>query len=131
MLHTDHESGEEGIDPAHDQGLRDHHHHVSLQHAHHSFHAGRVRHRVGGRLTPVIGVLQKCTAAEPRDHVVLAGLEGLAVEHGAGIVPEVHATEESKTLAGFGESGWRLGRVVHKDCRIVAEDSGQDLERPG
>lgn len=105
MLHTDHESREEGINPTHDQSLRDHHHHVSLQHAHHSLHACRISHGVSGRLAPVVGVLQKCAAAESRDHVVLANLEGLAVEHGAGVVSEVYAAEESKALAGLGECG--------------------------
>lgn len=125
--HTDHESREEGVDPAHDQGLRDHHHHVSLQHTHHSLHACRVSHRVRGRLTTVVGVLQKCAVPEARNHVVLAGLEGLAVEHGACIVAEVHAAEKSKALARFGKCGWRLRGRVHQNRRIVAKDSGQDL----
>lgn len=127
MQHTDNKAREEGIDPAHDQGLRDHHHHVSLKHSHHSFHACGVGHGVRGRLATVVGVLQKCAVAESSNHVALAHLEGLAVKHGAGIVAEIHATEKSKALARLGKSGWRFGGRVHQDRGIVAKDSGQDL----
>jgi hypothetical protein len=33
------------------------HHHISLQHAHHSFHTRRVSHGVRGRLPTIVGVL--------------------------------------------------------------------------
>lgn len=131
MQPTDDKAREEGIDPAHDQGLRDHHHHVSLEHSHHSFHTRRVGHGVRGRLPTVVGVLEKCAVAESGNHVVLAHLEGLAVEDGAGIVAEVHAAEKSKALARLGKSRWRFWGRVHQDRGIVAKDSGQDLLRRG
>jgi hypothetical protein len=95
MQHTDDKAREESIDPAHDQGLRDHHHHVSLKHSHHSFHTRGVSHGIRGGLATVVGVLQKCAVAESSNHVVLAHLEGLAVEYGAGIVVgDSHRGEE-------------------------------------
>lgn len=127
LVPTDHEAREEGIDPAHDQCLRNHHHHISLQHTHHSFHARRVSHGIRRRLATVVGIFQKCTATEACDHIVLADLEGLAVKHRTSIVSEVHTSEKGKALARFGKSSWRLWCRVHQDRRIVAENSGQDL----
>lgn len=127
LQHTDDKARKEGIDPTHDQGLRDHHHHVSLKHSHHSFHARRISHGVRGRLAAIIGILEKCAIAESSNHVVLAHLKGLAVEHGAGIVAEIHTAEKSKALARLGKSGWRLWGRVHEDRSIVAKDSSQYL----
>lgn len=66
QTHTDHEAREESIDPAHDQRLRDHHHHIPLQHAHHSLHARRVGHRIRRWLATVIGISQKGAAPKAR-----------------------------------------------------------------
>lgn len=127
MTHTNHETREEGVDPTHDQCLRDHHHHISLQHSHHCFHARRVSHRVRGRLSTVVGVLQEGATAEARNQVVPSHLERFAVEDGRGVVAEVDATEKGMTLTRFAEGGRWFRRGVHQDSRIVAQDSGQDL----
>lgn len=124
---TDHESREEGVDPAHDQSLRDHHHHVSLEHAHHSLHCGWIRHRVRRRLAAVVGVLEELSAAEAGDQVVFTGLKGLMVQDGACMVAEVNTTEKRMAFARLGQGRGGLGGRVHQDCRIVAEDTGQDL----
>lgn len=76
---TDHESRKESVDPTHNQRLRNHHHHVSLEHAHHCLHACWIRHRIRWRLAAVVGVLEELAAPEAGDQVVLAGLEGFAV----------------------------------------------------
>lgn len=76
---TDHKTGEKGIDPTHDQGLRNHHHHVSLEHPHHGFHARWIRHWVRWRLATVVGVFQECASPESIDQIVPASLKRLAV----------------------------------------------------
>lgn len=126
--HTDDESGEESIDPTHDQSLRDHHHHIPLHHAHHGLHAGRVGHGIRRRLTPTVGILQKCAALERRDEVAFTHLEGFFRENGAGVVTQVDASDEGEAFARLGERRRRLWRCIHQDGRIVAEDTCQDLK---
>lgn len=127
VSHTDHKSREERVDPAHYQSLRDHHHHVPLEHAHHSLHGSWIRHRVRGRLAAVVGVLEELSAAEAGDQVVFTSLKGLTVQDGACMVAEVNTAEERMAFARLGQGRSGLGGGVHQDCRIVAEDTGQDL----
>lgn len=72
---TDDKTGEEGVDPAHDQRLRDHHRHVPLHHPHHPFHGRRVRHRVPGRLASVLGVFEEDAVFVGGDEIRFAGGE--------------------------------------------------------
>lgn len=125
--HTDNKPGKESIDPAHDQRLRDHHHHVPLHHAHHGLHARWIRHGVCRRLAAAGGILEERAALIRRDEVVLAHLKGRPGQDRAGIVAQVHAAQEAKALARFGKRLGRSGRVVHQDCGIMAEDTRQDL----
>ena len=74
--HTDHESSKEGIDPAHDHSLRDHHSHVPLHHAHHAFHGCRIRHWIALRLAPIFWVFQERAILVRGDEVFSAGVEG-------------------------------------------------------
>lgn len=110
---TDHKSRKERIDPAHDQRLGNHHHHVSLQHAHHLLHASWVGHRVGRRLSPVVRVLEERAVAEPSDQVVLAHLEGVTVQNSASIIAQVNTTEKSMALARCSEGGGGFRGGVH------------------
>lgn len=85
----DDEAGEKGIDPGHDERLRDHHGHVSLHHPHHSFHGGRIRHWIGCSLTLGFrSTLQECSLLEAIDEILFSGIEGGLVQSG-GVVPQV------------------------------------------
>ena len=123
---TDHKSREESINPAHNQRLRDHHHHIPLHHAHHGLHASRIGHGVRRWLAATSGVLKESTTLVGRDEVVLAHLKGLLGEYG-GVIPEVDTANESEAFAGFGQRRGRLRGVVHQDGGIVAEDTSKNL----
>lgn len=101
VKHTDNKPGEKRIDPAHNQRLRNHHHHIPLHHPHHSLHARGVRHRICGRLAAVLGVLQEYTILVRGDEVAFAHLKGFRWEDEA-IVAEVDAAENGVAFAGFG-----------------------------
>jgi hypothetical protein len=45
------------------------------------------------------------------------------------MVAEVHTAEEGMAFARLGQGGGGLGRRVHEDGCIVAEDTGQDLSK--
>lgn len=125
-----HISGEKGVDPAHDQRLRDHHRHVALHHAHHALHGGGVGHWIGGRFAARFGpVAQEGAGFVGGGEVAAACFEGGRREGGGGVVAEIDAAEEGETFAGFRGGGGRFGRGGHQDAGVVAEDAGEDLGR--
>lgn len=124
---TNNKSREKCIDPAHNQRLRNHHHHIPFHHPHHALHGGRVRHGVGGRLATVFLILEESSALVCIDKVFLACFEAFAGKDGACIVAHVDAVDQRETLARFKEGACGLGRGVHEHGCIVAEDSSKDL----
>ena len=75
-MHTYDEAVKEGVNPAHDESLRDHHGHVPLHHVHHLVHSAGFGHRVGRRLALVFRVLQEVAALVRGNKVVLPGDKG-------------------------------------------------------
>lgn len=66
----------ESINPPHDQGLRYHHSHIPLHHAHHALHCRWIRHRIRGRFASVLRVLEESPVFVRRHEVSFAGGEG-------------------------------------------------------
>lgn len=89
---------EEGIDPAHDQTLGDHHGDLTLHHAHHALHGSRIGHRVTLGLTTHLGLGEEGTILVGLNHVCLA-----SSERGRGellvVVAEVDTAHERTLLA--------------------------------
>jgi hypothetical protein len=123
---TDNEAREEGVDPAHNQTLRDHHGHVSLHHAHHAFHGRRIAHGIRSRLAPRLRVGQELALLVSLHHEPLASLKGSWREH-IGVGAQVNTTDERALLADLGEV-LLLGRRLEERHGVVAEDTRQDLE---
>lgn len=123
---TDDKAAEESVDPAHDERLRYQHRHVALHHAHHALHGRRIRHGVRGRLSLPLRFLQEGAVLVRGDEIVLAGLER-GGRDGVGVGAQVDAAEEGALFADGGELLF-LGRRLHEDCCVVAEDAGQDLK---
>ena len=73
---TNHKSTEKGINPPHDQRLRNNHRHIPLDHIHHLVHAGWISHRVGWGLSHGIGVLEVGAGLILLDKEVLPGHHG-------------------------------------------------------
>lgn len=73
-LHDD-ISRKEGIDPAHDQTLRDHHGDLTLHHAHHALHSSRIGHWVALGLATHLGLGEEGTVFVCLNHVCLASSE--------------------------------------------------------
>lgn len=124
---TDNKPSKERVNPTHDQGLGNHGHHVSFQHSHHCLHASRVRHGVGWGLATVVRILQESAIAEAIHNVVLSHLERLTIEHSRGVVAKVDSAKKSVSFSRLGECRRWLGRRVHENCCVVAQDTGEDL----
>lgn len=78
MQPTDNVAAEKGIDPAHNQRIRDNHGHVILHHAHHAIHLARVRKRVRRRLALPIRFLEKLARLVAAGEGIASGLKRLA-----------------------------------------------------
>lgn len=76
LEHTDDVSAEEGVDPAHDQGVGDDHGHVVLHHAHHAVHLTRVGQRVRRRLALPIRLFQEGPGLVSSGEVLATSLKG-------------------------------------------------------
>ena len=74
--HTDNKASEKRINPPHNHGLWNHHHHIPLHHPHHTLHGSGIRHGIRSRLAPVLGILEEDAIFECRDEIVLATGEG-------------------------------------------------------
>lgn len=119
--HTDDKSGKEGIDPAHNQGLRNHHGHVPFHHAHHALHSRRVRHGVPSRFPSVFGVFKEGPVFVGRHQVRPTRGKGGGRDD-VGVGAEIDAAQES---ALFAEGGKTLlfGNGCEQYRRVVAEDT--------
>lgn len=96
---TYYKSTEKGINPPHNQCLRNNHCHIPLDHIHHLVHAGWVSHRVGWRLPHGFGVLEVGAG------LVLLDKEILPRHHGGkgdvvAISPEVDTPEKITPCKG-------------------------------
>lgn len=69
---TNHKPREKGIDPPHNQRLRNHHGHLPLHHAHHPFHSRGVAHRIRSGFPPQLGLSQELSLLEGLHHVCFA-----------------------------------------------------------
>lgn len=118
---TNDKSCKEGVDPAHNEGLWDHHRHVSLHHVHHAVHRSRVGHRIRRRLAPSFRpALEKATILVPVYEVAFACLEGGGRQDGGAIIAEVHAAHYGLALARFQRGGGGFGWGCKEDCCVVA-----------
>lgn len=108
------ETREEGVDPAHDQGLRHHHRDVALHGAHHAVHGGGVGHGVGAGLPASVRVGEEGAVLVGGGEVGAAGGEGGGGKGGA-VGAQVDAAEEGALLAEFGE-GQRFRGGLQEDC---------------
>ena len=122
---TDDKTREEGIDPSHDQRLRNHHSHISLHHAHHAFHGRRVAHRIRPRLAPLVRLSQELAFLVRRHHVRLPSLERRGRQH-VRIAAQVDAAHQCALLPDLREL-LLLGRRLEERHGVVAEDARQDL----
>jgi hypothetical protein len=126
VQHTDHKPRKERIDPAHDQRLRNHHHHVPLHHSHHALHSRRIRHWVRSRLALVCWVLQELSLLEAGHDILPAFLKGW-FEQLVAIDAEIGSSLHGPLLAECG--CWkRLWNGGEEGGRVVAEDTGQNLK---
>ena len=84
MRLTEHETLEEEVDPAHDDHLGDHHHHLRLHLAHHTVHSCGVGERVRGcallrvafgRAVFEVGAIRERLREVLRDRFVVGGRE--------------------------------------------------------
>lgn len=115
---TNDESAEEGVDPSHDERLRDNHSHVPLHHPHHALHSSGVSHWVRRRLALSVGVLEVGARLEGRDEGVLASLEGGVGDDGC-VRAEGDAALEGALLTQREEVEF-LRRRGNEDCDVVA-----------
>lgn len=121
---TDDVAAEEGVDPAHDQGVRDHHSHVPLHHAHHPLHRIRIRQRIRRRLALLLRLLQERARLVPIRQGLAACFKSL-LRKGMVVGAEEHTLAE-KSLFPQTPLIEFLRRRIHQDGGIMAEDPGQD-----
>ena len=79
---TDYKPRKEGLDPPHDQRLRNHHHHVPFHHPHHPLHGCGICHRIPGRLPSLLGLFEKFTLLVAIDKIVSFYVEGGGADGG-------------------------------------------------
>lgn len=126
MQHTDDIAREEGVDPAHDQGVRYDHGHLPLHGAHHALHGVGVCHGVRRRLAPVLGRLEVRPGLVGRGQRVAAGVEAAPGED-VEVRPDLDAVREGSLLPDRLEVLCLGGRREEDGC-VVAEDTGQYLK---
>jgi hypothetical protein len=120
------EARKEGVNPTHDERLRNHHGHLSLHHAHHALHGGGIRHGIGPGLAPRVWVCQKLALLVRRHHVCFPGLERGRRQH-VRVCSQVDAADEGAVLPDLRER-LLLRRGLEEDHGVVAEDTCQDLD---
>lgn len=104
-LRTDNITGEKGIDPAHDQTLRNHHGNIALHHAHHSLHHGGISHRVGSGLSTHVWFGEERSFPVCFDEIAPARGERSRQEL-VEVVAQVDTAHERARLAKVGECLW-------------------------
>lgn len=122
--HTDNITAEEGVDPAHDEGIGNDHGHVVLHHAHHAIHGAGIGQRVRRRLSLAVGLLQVRPRLEAGGQDITTSLKGLLGEDVV-VGAQGDAAGEGPLLT-HGLVVLLLGRGRHEDGYVVAEDTGQD-----
>lgn len=111
-------AAEKGVDPAHDEGVGDHHGHVILHHAHHAVHGVGVRHGVGGGLAATIRVLQEGTRLVCAGEVLAPRTEGRGRQD-VEVISRGHTTDHGTLLPdGFLVESLRLRD--HQDRGVVS-----------
>lgn len=118
---TDNKSREKGINPPHDQRLRNDHRHIPLHHAHHSLHSRRVRHWIRCRLTLLLWLFQERPVFVGIYQVSFASFKGRRRK-----IVRVHAQVYAAEKGALFANGWQLlflGRGGHQNGGIVAQDT--------
>jgi hypothetical protein len=119
-----HESAEEGIDPAHDQGVGNDHGHVVFHHTHHAVHGAWVRHGVRSWLPAALGVLQIHPGLVGLNELIAPSLEGGRCQDMV-IRPDCNAVRQ-RSLFPHGRLFKLLGRRGHEHCCIMPENASQN-----
>lgn len=122
---TNNEARKKGIDPAHNQRLRNHHGHLALHHAHHALHGRRIAHGIRPRFPPHVRLSQELSFLERLHHVCFARGKRRGRDD-VGVCAQVDAADERALLADLQQVLF-LGRGLQQRHGVVAEDAREDL----